>query len=480
MAYIKKEFRRLLQLCDEQFTIPKSFEKFRADVEQTHNLIIKSKKGHCLCTNCQQEFTCYKKVNTETKCPSCRKKLLIKTDRLQCYMMKDCLQLIDRIEDKYVIRTFELYSFYNNNKVRHMCTEFMRTILIDNEEHDFVSDVTHNKFGYIYIGHRQKHQHWRSRDTRWAYRDIHGMVCPYNLKSLFKGTVYQYSQLDKFVKHSGYTDIAYFLKVIPNHPRFEYLVKLKLYNLASEVSKFDSVINNKFEDVFRVNKEFYPFMKKHDITYNQLRVLQLAKKADIRLLKGLQDCYNLEWLSKVVNLEKAWRLGLLNSRNEHEYKDYLEFCIQLGYDMKDKNVLYPKNLTKSHDKLEKLVEICENEANSRLLKERYELLKEKIYQNKKYLIYPASSADELIEESKQQSNCVKTYCKKAAFGECDIYLMRLCENPERSLVTVEVRDDKVVQARVKHNNECTKEQWKFLHNWEERILNRKELVNANV
>ena len=41
---------------------------------------------------------------------------------------------------------------------------------------------------------------------------------------------------------------------------------------------------------------------------------------------------------------------------------------------------------------------------------------------------------------------------RALRGECDIYFMRLCSNPKKSLVTVEVRDNHVVQAKIKNND----------------------------
>lgn len=33
-----------------------------------------------------------------------------------------------------------------------------------------------------------------------------------------------------------------------------------------------------------------------------------------------------------------------------EYRDYLDMCHKLGYDMENSFVLYPKDLQKSHDK----------------------------------------------------------------------------------------------------------------------------------
>lgn len=45
---------------------------------------------------------------------------------------------------------------------------------------------------------------------------------------------------------------------------------------------------------------------------------------------------------------------------------------------------------------------------------------------------------------------------------------------DKSLVTVEVRNNEVVQQRTKNNNDTTKEQKKFLKKWEKNILRKGE------
>lgn len=478
MTYIRKEHRRLLSLCDHKLIIPKEFTRFRKEIEDTHNLIIKSKGNKCICTNCENVFSCLSKINSYSKCPKCKERLLIKTDRLTHYVFKDNLQLVDLIEDKFVVRTFELYTSYSNKVVKHYCTEYMRTLIIDNRDYDYVSNLISNHMGYMYVSHWRSHEFWRKRCLRWSYRDVRALCCPYNLKKLLRNTDLKYSQLWNFVKHAGYIDTVHYLEHIAHYPRFEYFVKLKLYNLADDVDKFNS-ISNKFEDVFGVSKDFYPFMVKHNINYDQLVVLKCSKTPNIRLLKALENCDDLWWFTWFVDIKTSWRKGLLNRKNIHDYKDYLTFCRKLGYDMKDKKILYPTNLKKEHDKLSELVEIYENEINERLMKERYELLKKNTYKSGKYIIYPALTPKDLIDESKQQSNCVKTYIEKASMGECDIYFLRLNSNIDKSLVTVEVRNNKVVQARIKHNNEPTKEQWKFLNKWEEKVLLKGSEVYAS-
>lgn len=470
--YIKKKYRRLLELGDKQFTISSSFQRFINEKTKLHNLVIKSKGNQCWCTCCHHNFVAQTKVNCMIKCPNCRQYLLVKSDRLQYHVFKDYLQLLDKVEDTFILRTFELYSSYNNNEVKHNITEFMRTIIDGNEAVDFVTNQTHNHFGYIYVSHYVTKVQWKGRNRRWAYRDVIGMVCPYNLKSLLKDTNLKYSQLDKFVaRKNDYIDfIEYFTKKA-HYPSFEYLVKMKLFHLARDADKFNR--GNNFQEVFGISKAFYPFMRKHDITYKQLEVLKLLQKEDIKLINKLLHITNLEQISRYVDLEQAYYKVLrIKGNREYEYLDYLRACVQLGYDMKDKKILYPTNLQEAHDKATNLVVIVKNEANDRLIKERFKELSKNTYQNDKYIVYAADSVESLLKESKELSHCVKTYIERYALAETSIYLMREINNQDKPLITIEVKNNKILQARAKCNADPTEEQQMFLDLWKSQVLNK--------
>ena len=475
MAYMDKQLRHYVELSDTN-SVPTSFEKFINKHKAIENIILK--KGQtCYCTHCSHEFTSNAKINKETRCPYCKYKYLVRRFTLKNYETKKDLILLDKVEDKFILRVFELYSKYNPQfkDFDYSCTEYRRVFFDDTSYNQVVEgDNVFHTMGLSVVWHFKKRSCWKKKEWSWyysGYANTIGYIYPYNIKQLLKGTKYQYTQLWKLVsKIEPFNLVELFQRCLNDYSNtFELLVKAKLYHLALVSNRFGST-KKSFEERFGVPKSFLPFMQKHNITYDELDVLRCCKTPNIRLLRALKGCHNLLWLSYRIDFLTAWRCGLLSQRTEHEYKDYLTFAIQLGYDMKDKTILYPSNLRQAHDKLENLVEICRNEANSRLLKERYEQLKHNIYKTKKFIIYPASSSDELINESFQQCNCTKSYIEKAALSECDLYFMRLVSNPTKSLVTVEVRNNQVVQAKIKHNQEPTKEQWRFLNSWSKNIL----------
>lgn len=464
MTYIKKKYRRLLSLADEKFIIPSCFKRFIREKEKTHNLIIKSKNSQCYCTNCNHHFISKVKINDEIKCPNCKQVLLVKTDRLQQCEFKDNLQLLDKIENTFILRTFELYSSYNQFHTTHKITEFMRTIIDKNEIKDFVTNQVHNHMGYMYIAHYQRFEYWRGRNYRWAYRDVRGMVCPYNLKRLLKNTDLKYSQLDKFVAKMSYIDFIDYLTRIGHYPSFEMLTKLKLYNLAREADRFNR--GKTFKEIIGIPKTYYSFMKKNNIDRQELEVLKIIQKEDIKLIDKLKEIGNLKELSNYVNLEKAYKKVLsINKNKEYEYLDYLKACVRLQYDMKSNKILYPKNLKQAHDKVMKLLELVLNESNDKLIKERTKLLNKFTFEDKKYIVFAANSVESLLNESKQQNNCVKTYIDDYALAKTDIYFMREIEHKEKSLVTIEVKNNRVVQCRIRDNCFPTKEQMNFISKW---------------
>ena len=68
------------------------------------------------------------------------------------------------------------------------------------------------------------------------------------------------------------------------------------------------------------------------------------------------------------------------------------------------------------------------------------------------------------------SNCVRTYGEQIASGECEIFFMREKNNVSKSLVTIEVRDNRVVQARSRFNEDITSEQRKIVNKFESKLV----------
>lgn len=79
-------------------------------------------------------------------------------------------------------------------------------------------------------------------------------------------------------------------------------------------------------------------------------------------------------------------------------------------------------------------------------------------------IYPEST-QEIKDEAVQQNNCVSSYIQKVINGECHILFLRKKDQLDKSLVTVEVRRGKIVQALQRFNNPLNDEQREVVDKW---------------
>lgn len=209
--------------------------------------------------------------------------------------------------------------------------------------------------------------------------------------------------------------------------------------------------------------------------------MRLLKEKDIKKIRYLEryvdywgNTYDLEEIAKYIKLSRFIKYSKMCRRKveTYLYKDYLRFAKALGYDLKNNKYAFPKNLKEEHDKLGKQYKIQCNEILDDEINKRGKVLSINNYKNKNYIIAPAMSLKALQDESSQQNNCVRTYAEKYAEGNCDIYFMRNVRRPEKSLVTVEVKDNKVVQSRIKHNNAPNEKQLNFLQEWEQNVLRK--------
>lgn len=220
-------------------------------------------------------------------------------------------------------------------------------------------------------------------------------------------------------------------------------------------------------------------MKKYNITYTQLEILRLLQEKDIKKIRYLENftgyggsTTDLEEISKYISLNRFIKYSKMHHRKvkTYLYKDYLRFAKLFGFDLKNNKYAFPKNLKEAHDKLENQYEVQCNEIMRKAIRKRGKELSVNTFQDNKFIILPAFTLKALQDESKQQRNCVRTYAERYAEGKCDIYFLRNVKNIKKSLVTVEVKNNKVVQSRIKNNDDPNKTQLAFLNKWEQKVL----------
>ena len=486
MGYVKVAYKNIFRILDCSSEFPHGWNEFVDKIAKYHNLIIKSSKNKCHCTNCNHDFISTKKINKEVKCPNCKNKYLIKRSNLRYYDFKDYLSILDRINNTFVIRYFELKTVIDAKHEHHSSVvEFAREIVTNSWYHDMyvnerVSKCQCNIAIYHCTGPYIDEKKWRQYTRSYSLID-YSIVFPNNLRKLLKNTEYKYSCIWDIAKHSTYIDLKKLLEDNNDYAinRIERLAKMKLYNLALQASQFS--YSGTFQEIFGVSKDYYPFMKRNNITYTQLKILQLLKEKNIKKIRYLENFVkyggstdDLEEIAEYISLNRFIRYSKMHHRNikTYLYKDYLRFAKLLGFDLKNNRYAFPKNLIEEHDKLEKQFRINGTSIIKKAIIRRSKELSINKFHDNKFIILPAPTLKSLQDESKQQSNCVRTYAEKYADGKCDIYFMRDIKKPKNSLVTVEVKNNKIVQSRIKYNYDPNEKQLKFLDKWENTVLNK--------
>lgn len=477
MGYLNKKTRNIIEKM-KKHPLPEEWNRYIYELERKHNLIIKNKNTY-LCTNCQSVITFYNndgpKLKSYMYCRGCGNKYIVRNKTLKNWKIIRDILLLDKVENELIVRVFEMRSDYNSKKleVEHSTVEYARKI-VDDDYREIRNDRVSIAQCGPWVLHKKNEGNWRPYTGAYYESPSYGYIYPNNLKEILKDTQFEKSRLWELVKK--YKDERLNIEDLlsaAKYDSFETLVEMKLYELAFDARYF--YCKGSFKKIFGVDKTYYDFMKKHNISYETLEIIRKYQTKDIRKIRFLRKYKyvidEIEQYTSVDNFIKYFRKKRIT--DGHLYRDYLYMCQKLGFDLKNKRYLFPDKLKTMHDKYQKQIKILEQEKIKKDIEARVKILSQNIFENKKFVIFPAPNIEALIDESKQQDNCVKSYTERYSKGKCDIYFMRKVDTPEKSLVTVEVRENKIVQKRIKGNDSTTAEQDKFLKKWEETVLNKK-------
>ena len=473
--YIRKEIREFIKKMPKDMKMPSHWRKFVNCCSEKYDLIIKHGNEY-ECTNCGKVFYSDKRVKQEEFCPFCNNRYLIRNSNLKWHDWIFYLSLIDNVENRLIIRYFEVYRSYNykRRKFENSVVEFARIVP------EFNIQLVNNRYRKIYwtevIYHTKRIEKWRVFTGDCEVAQYYKKIYLDNIADKTKGTKYQYAPIKEALEYlKDERVILSHILEMAQYESFELLIKAGLYKLAITCpQKFEQ--KGSFEKRFGISKDYYDFMKKYDISEEELEVLKLIKKKDMRLITKLLKVSNdnIKELKKVSKYTSLIKLGeyIKGKRgfSIYNYIDYLRNMEKMDVPL-TKKILFPENFNEAHDESVRKVKVVENKGTDKKMKQRYMELQKNEYSNNLYMIRPAKDLKDMKDEAKQQENCVyKNYSESYAFGDTDIYFMRDINNPNKSLVTVEVSQNKIRQKYQKKNKYVTEDQDKFLKEWENEVL----------
>lgn len=525
------------RLCEERNAavgeIPEEYIEFmQADMDATHRIYYKKTRNkiELRCSLTEQEDTFYRdnedpfdqrktmqqdpQHNDFGRCPICGRYGKFISPGKSKRMDNDILyfSLYEPWDgDGLVIRNIEVERVYENlysdyrqvSPYREDMIEYARTFL---------------KIGQTAYTDYKKYDEWNGR-TFWDYKNISGMT---NIQ-IYEGRNLGVCLLQK--KPWSYAmDLYYqmkdrpksnrdFLKAYAENPEVELMYKTGMTALATDILKFGSVRKYKGKKIWEkygVTKEHWNYIRDKNYGVWNLEVFQENDqkgygctldqiewfKDHMRRLpsKTIMDVTSptklIHYLEKQTKRENGY--GSISTTYRH-YEDYINTMQQMGYDLTNTVYLYPKDLRAKHNEaahrlavqLDQKKKQEKNEQYKNIAKNYKKICKQYAYEDGDFLIRPASSAGEIIEEGRELHHCVggDNYLSSHNKGNSYILLMRHVNTPGIPFCTVEIKDSIIRQWYEAHDQKPDKEviqQWldKYVKHLkeEEHGTNRTELA----
>lgn len=301
-----------------------------------------------------------------------------------------------------------------------------------------------------------------------------------------KGTIFQYSELQEYAKNVREVNPIDYLECYNRTPQIEILVKLGMTDIVEKLVKcYYGIVadeNARRPDQFLgIRKERVQQLIKKKGDTHLLEVMQMERRqgknwTDTQIehlaetgLSGAQVAMATRYmtLQKLLNrIEKyagcEYGTGCYSAseRIRHTaitYADYLSMRVNAGYDLSNSVYQQPRDLEAAHNKLvmesnkakmdRHLEEVAERYPE---IRKSYKKLRNKYYyEDDRYIIRPARSAEEIVMEGRLLHHCVggNTYLGKHNTGQTYILMLRFREEPDVPYITVEIdaKNPKILQ-----------------------------------
>lgn len=277
------------------------------------------------------------------------------------------------------------------------------------------------------------------------------------------------------------TNIGTFLKKMKRYLKYEQFFSSGLTQVGyincsfSEVPKglikacktYDILLSNSVIDCYKRNPSLINMM--FDMEFNEITKQEvynlISNSYSVQYLNALIEDYNykpkslLKYIDNLMTYE-----GLQNFRViTRELYDYTRMVSVIS----NKYEKYPKNFLTTHRIASRNYDRLKTIFNEELFKKRINYDLEFKYQDY-IIVYPKTTQD-IKDEAMNQNHCVASYIDRVIDGKCDILFLRKKDTPDKSLITLEVRNKQVVQARGKFNRETTLQEKEVLNKYNEKL-----------
>ena len=375
---------------------------------------------------------------------------------------------------------------------------------------DYRADKLHPIFKYIDNGYRWvlsaegcckliQQAHGYTPANGWKYRwerqksftiDHVGAPYPDITAELLDGTYLKNSHAFDYLKltRGGLNDLIRYAEAYARHPNIESFVNERYIRFAREYVERSRAVMNRIIDwkkkrpheMLRIQKEeletfMQMFRNAPEIALCHQRVRLVGQRltgAQLQTLIGLRhsdfgerpirEGIKSGRILRMLNyLYRQYKAAEKKYPEQHHslssmvavWRDYLNECTALEYDLTRDGVYYPPDLIKQHNRTMKLIEIKSDEISCKKAAARVAKLNWMTFEQDGLLIRPAERANALAYEGKALDHCVASYAERHVNGQTAIFFIRKSANPEKSYFTLELneKDLSIRQNRGKGN-----------------------------
>lgn len=312
----------------------------------------------------------------------------------------------------------------------------------------------------------------------------------------------KYAKFLNFVKNrypNYISNIGTILSKIPQYSKFEQIfsagfdeiVDRDFSKTINEIPK--SLIKIARDRRIKISDRFCDYWKKnpdaHYLAY-QLEYMSLTDKDINEILNNEsfdytnRTCHYYSYYNKLID-EYGYNpkalLSYIDTLKTFEAIEDMHYLIIELYDyanmmnaISPKFDKYPRNFLTTHKIACRNYERLKKEFSEEIFRTRINKSLECSFGDYQF-IYPNSIQD-IKDEAVAQNNCVASYIDRVIDGECHILFLRKKSNLKESLITIEVRNNHIVQARRRFNDLVTPEDQEVIDKWNKKFENREKKV----
>ena len=291
----------------------------------------------------------------------------------------------------------------------------------------------------------------------------------------------EYNCLEKLVK-AGFADIIFKFFINTDYC-LEEVFNIKGKNIVEITGLQKAICKTLIERIDIVRSKYIELknlINNYNLTpYQVNRLLDLINNRYPFNLQLTNDLLQLEYQGKklysfnsLMNyLEKQTNENQLNNFQSLLY-DYIKMCLDLNIKPNTKS----KHLYIDHD----LTVIQYNQLKDKITEEKYKngfnrqykKLKQFEYHDNRLQVLVPKKPKDIIEEGKNNHNCVGTYVDRHASGNSNIFFVRKIDDICKSYITVELDKtlSRVSQAYYSYNRKLTNSDNDFINSWMKNVV----------